>query len=82
MATVTIPVRFQGGPLDGQTVEVRAGNVLVVDRPAHAAYVYDFHDGALHIRKGYEEGLLLDDARRVATAERDGWDVIAWTADG
>ncbi|QKW15391.1 hypothetical protein [Verrucosispora sp. NA02020] len=63
-----------GGPLDGQTVVSRGDSgLLVADKPSGRAWLYDWRDGAFHLR----EERRLDEVRAVDAAMDGGWDVIA-----
>jgi hypothetical protein len=71
-----------GGPLDGRQITVRRPRgILLVDRPAKRAWIYDTRErsGVVQFICRHNEGLMLDDEKRIHAAETDGgeFDVIA-----
>jgi hypothetical protein len=65
-----------GGPLDGRTMASRfPKGFLLADKPTGRAWLYDWRDGAFHVRD--PEPRHLDGDRAVRAALAPEYDVVA-----
>lgn len=73
--------QMRGGPLDGRVMALRRPKgVLVVDKVADIAWVYDLNeDGFLVCRD--DSGTALDTEGRIRAAFENNYDVIAWSPE-
>jgi hypothetical protein len=77
----TVYSHMRGGPLDGRVMAVRRPKgVLVVDKVANLAWVYDLNEDRFLICRD-ESGEQLSYDGRMRAVEECNYDVIAYTQE-